>query len=331
MLDCFDGLIRLDATCEGGEGVLSLQDIGIDQTLLSHLKGSEDTTLGMLSNVDSWARAVVYNDAVNARMADIRSHTFVDRQRIGDPDQSQTLMTGTAATIGGIVIETAHPTSNLTIRIGMGYYYGDTAGVTTFTVYDLEDGASVGSYTITAVQGKNVSKSIQVELPAYRQSKRYFVTHDKLDYYQVNVASGSCSACGEKGYRHGGVTMYGARISDSAAKRYSNLSRVSHTSGMGITVTVECDHGQWLCEVKNALALPYLYKVGQGILLRGVDNLDRFNSYAGMNREALIERAERYSMEYNKAMDNTVGKMAVPDDPMCFVCKQRTKSIIAIP
>ncbi len=125
--------------------------------------------------------------------------------------------------------------------------------------------------------------------------------------------------------------MYGARMSNAVAKKYSNLQRVSHTSGMGITVTVECDHGQWLCEVKNTLALPYLYKVGQGIIMRGVDNLDRFNSYAGLNRDALVERAERYSKDYGEAMNNTVGKMSVPDDPVCFTCKAYTRTVIALP
>ena len=332
MLDCFDGLVSLDATCEGGTaGVVTLQSIGIDQTLLGKFTGAEDTVSGMLSDVETWARMTVYNDAVNARMADIKGHTFVDRQRIGDADDSQTLMAGTAGTIGGIVVETSHPGSNIVIRIGMGYYYGNTPGTTTFTVYDLEDGSTVTTYTLTAVAGKNVSSNIQIALPAYRQSKRYLIAHTALDYYQVNVASGSCSACGEKGYRHGGVNMYGARISNAVSKKYSNLQRVSHTSGMGITVTVECDHGQWLCEVKNSLALPYLYKVGQGLITRGIDNLDRFNSYAGLNRDILVERAARYSAEYARAMDNTVGKMAVPDDPMCFSCKVRTMSISALP
>lgn len=332
MLDCFDDLVTLDATCAGGTaGVLTLQQLGITESLLAKFTGPEDTVSGMLAEVQQWAKAVVQNDAVNARINDIRPHTFVDRQRIGDPDDSQTLMAGTAGTIGGVVIETNHPNSNLVIRIGMGYYYGNTPGSMTFTVYDLEDWTAVGTYTITAVAGKNVSRSIQVELPAYRTHKRYFVTHTALDYYQVNVASGSCSSCGEKGYRHGGVNMYGARMSDAVAKKYSNLQRVSHTSGIGITVTVECDHGQWLCEVKNSLALPYLYKLGQGLLIRGIDNLDRFNSYAGLNREALMERAERYSADYNTAMNNTVGKMIVPDDPMCFMCTQKTMSVIALP
>jgi hypothetical protein len=50
-----------------------------------------------------------------------------------------------------------------------------------------------------------------------------------------------------------------------------------------------------------------------------------------VDKEALAMRHDSFGEQYAAAMKNVLGNMRLPDDPTCFVCNQRTKTITAIP
>jgi hypothetical protein len=332
MLECFDGLITMDATCAGGDpGVLTLQSIGIDESLLADIAGREDTTGSVLANAEKIARAVMYNDVVAQFAPRMIRRTFLDRVLVGQADDRQTLESGTG--IGGIVIEIGRnqtwQNSNMVLRIGSIGLWSNVTTQATVTVYDLDDSSVVATRTIDIIAGRNITEGVQIALPAYRRKKSYFITHTLPDWYRTTTDASGCTTC-VKGQLGSDVSVWGGRIAPALPVKRSNIQRSSNTSGLSVLVTLECAHSQLLCEVKDVLALPYLYKVGEAIMQRGIESYTRLNS-TRLNLDNLQARADRYGKQYVAAMQNTVGRMRLPDDPKCFTCYTPVRSTISLP
>jgi hypothetical protein len=332
MLDCFTGLITMDATCDGGDpGVLTLQSIGIDESLLADITGREDTPASVLANAEKYARAIMHNDVVTHFAPRMIRRTFLDRVLVGQADDRQTLESGTG--IGGIVIEIGRnqtwQKSNVVLRIGSMGMWSDVTGPATITIYDLDDSSVVATRTIDLIAGRNIVEGVQIALPAYRRRKSYYITHSLPNWYRTTTEASGCTTC-VKGQLGSDVQVWGGRIAPALPVKRSNIQRSSNTSGLSVLVTLECAHAQLLCEVKDVLALPYLLKVGEAIMQRGIQGYTRLNS-TRLNLENLQERADRYGQQYVAAMENVLGRMRLPEDHKCFACTTPLRSTISLP
>lgn len=328
MLDCFDGLITLDKTCTSGSGILSLQALdGISETMLKDLTGPEDTVSSMVEECEQWARAIIHNDVVSHFGNKITPHTFLDRKSIGEVDEDQELQTGNTG-LAGILVEIDQPASNVVLRIGSLGLYSNFTGTVTITIHDLEDGSIVATHDLALVANASKVEGVQVALPAYRRRKAYFISHDLPDYYRTTT-NGNCGSC-QPGYTHGGVRINGGRLATGLPMKKPNIRLTNETFGLSAVLTVECDHSQMLCEVKNALVSPYLHKVGEALMRRGIHAVTRMNSER-LNLDLLKERASFYAGTYANQMNATLGKMRVPNDPKCFTCNTPVRHYVTLP
>jgi hypothetical protein len=325
MLNCFDNLITLAPT-----GSLSLATIGITERLLGSITNEEETPESLLENCETLARAVIANDVVTHFGDKIIPKTFVDRAGFGIPDEDADVLTPAAGTIGGYVVEIDQPRSNAVLRIGMLGAWMTSTGPQTITIYDLADGSTIATHVLDCTAGVILREDVQIEIPAYRARRRLFITTNAATYHKVDVAPGDCLQCGKRGWHYQGVTVKGGILPAAAAKLWPNVQTVSHTSGLLMTITLECDHAAMLCEVKKTLALPYLYKVGHIMIDRAIHAFDRLNSET-IPKDALMKRADRLGAEYVEAMKNALSKMQPPQDPMCFICHERTRSVVILP
>jgi hypothetical protein len=273
----------------------------------------------------------MYNDVVTHFGARMIRRTFLDRVLVGQADDRQTLESGTG--IGGIVIEIGRnqtwQKSNVVLRIGSMALWSNVTGAATITVYDLDDSSVVATRTIDLIAGRNITEGVQIALPAFRRRKSYYVTHTLPDWYRTTDSASGCTTC-VKGQLGSDVQVWGGRIAPALPVTRSNIQRTSSTSGLSILVTLECAHAQLLCEVKDVMALPYLYKVGESIMQHGIQSYRRLNS-TRLNLENLQERADRYGQQYAAAMTNTLGRMRLPDDHRCFDCHTPSRSTISLP
>lgn len=322
----------MDATCEGGDsGVLTLQSIGIDESLLADITGKEDTPGSLLANAHKYARGVMYNDVVTHFGSRMIRRTFLDRVMIGQADDRQTLETGSG--IGGIVIEIGRnqtwQRSNVVLRLGSVGLWANITGTATVTVYDLDDSSIAAQVDVDVIAGRNIMEGVQIALPAYRRRKSYFITHSLGAWYRTTTEASGCTTC-VKGRLGSDVDVWGGRLPAATPVKRSNIQRVSHTSGLSVLVTLECEHAQMLCEVKDVLAMPYLYKVGEAIMQRAIHAYGRMNS-TRLQLDDLKERADRYGQQYVAAMQNTLGRMRLPDDPRCFACHTPSRSTVSLP
>ncbi len=328
-MGCFDGLLRLDNTCDSSEGVLSLQTLGINETLLKDITGSEDSTTSLLAEVQAWAEAYISQDIKSRFSKQITPHTFVDRVLLGELEEADNV-TNASGTIGGIVLEVNHPNSILVLNIYKTAYAGKTTGNEVFTIYDLLTGQVVSTFTLSVTAGQFNPTTVKIALPSVLKCSKYFISHTALDTYRTEVGKGSCTTCGDTAYVFGGLKAYGARMSASLPKRVSNIQRVNHTSGLSVSVTLACDHAEWICSLGDDLALPYLYKVGQGIMDRALYAVGRMNN-TRLDPELLSARAKQYMDEYVSTMDGVMKGIMIPMDQTCFRCKRSSFTSVGIP
>jgi len=327
-LDCFDGLLRLDRTCPPGSGVVGLGAVGIDETLLAAFTGPEDTVSGMLAEAEQYARMVMQSDVLTYHSRSIIPRTLVDRKTIGHPDDTRTLVSGETGS-GGVLLTVDPRGSNLVLRLSSIDFYGGSTGIVTFTVTDMTDGHAVTTFNVQAVSGQVVNTPITVMIPVYGRRRSFLVHHAQTSWYRTTMA-GSCASCGSCSYDVNGLTITGARLPQGSAMVRSNLRTSCLTSGVGITASLACDHGQMLCEYRDALVLPYMEKVAETLLRRGLAAYTRVNA-PRMDREQLEARADRHGAAYAAAMENVVRGMRTPLDPVCWVCYRNAESRVALP
>lgn len=329
-LDCFDGLTGLANTCDAyaASPVVPLESFGIDETLIGQFIGPEDTVASFLQGAEQQARLTIKSDVLSRYAARVIPRTFLHAQRVGEPDGHQTLVSG-ATGLNGILVEVNQHAANTRLALTGWRFYAATTEAVTFTVYDLADGSVVDTVVIDAVANTLSSVGTLVTIPLPRRTGRFFIAHDRPDWRVQQVGSG-CSSCTGGAYKYGGVMVTGASLPASASMVRSNLRTSAKTGGLSVVVDVACDHAQYLCEARDMLAGPYVSKVVEMILRRGINAVDRLNSQR-INLDLLNERADRAGEEYTSAMTNLMGGMALPCDDICFTCAQYARVVTSAP
>lgn len=322
-MQCLDALVPLRDTCGSTSGSgLSLQSAGITETFLASITGPEDTPASLEADVRAWASAYLRNNAVTVNAEHIVPHTLLQNKRIGAPADNDDLLTASGR--GGIYLDINAPGSNLVLNVSLMSFYG--AGDTTVDVVDLFDGTIIQS--VPLVNGQRTT--VTIALPAHRERKRYLLMHDETTFREMVVESNQCNSCAPYSYILEGVTAYGGRIADSVPLRASNVQRVSHTSGLSIIMTLNCDTSAWLCESASILALPYLNLLALGFMRHAIAQVERMNNTT-YNREVLEERAKEYAVEYKQTMENALANVRPGSDSMCFRCRPYTQLRVGIP
>jgi hypothetical protein len=333
MLECLDEIVVLKNTCEGASSanVLSLQALGITETFLASICGAEETPENLLNEIRSWARQYIYNDALTSHSKNLAPGGVLVNKRLGQPSDNDDTMTAPSGTKGGIVFDIDNPASNMVLTITEATFYGTATGSTTFRILDLFDGSEVGTFQLELAPGVGVKKALNIALPAYRERKRYLLTHDLLEFRELTIETNGCHSCAPYTHMLSGVTTYGGRIATNVSMRNSNIQRQTHTSGLSIVATLSCDRGQWLCENKSVVALPYLNLLGVGVMRAGIAQVERMNNSSTEEAKEMMEgRARDYSVEYKQTMENAMANMPLGTDP-CFTCRTTTHVRTGLP
>lgn len=211
-------------------------------------------------------------------------------------------------------------------------------GNVSVVVYDLTQGKLLDTIIVTAVAGEIVTVNVDKEYFTNKQRMRLFVgylsTHQsyKTSYTSPYTADGEdCNTCSGKGYSESYIYFRAAQISNSSAKIAENLSSNTTSGGAGLSLnySLQCSFGEHLCNVKNLLSLPVLYKAGQFIMreLKHSRRLTGVVTVYGNNHDELMKE---YEASYNKHMANLLLNSNIPNS-ICFSCTPKVKSVVNLP
>ncbi len=215
-------------------------------------------------------------------------------------------------------------------RIRAIEFFGNTTGDVDVDVHDMLSGELLVTETISATAGQVSGKEVNISIQARRQKMRLFISTDETEFYRANVTDG-CSTCfGKVVYKNGILQANTGRILKADAVQYQNLTSYSYTGGLSAIVSVSCDHGAWICEMKSAMALPLIYCLGREILTAALYNFDRWG-IKDLRKEDVKERRDELEALYSKSMSGLYEWMPIPQDPSCFVCNSRTSTGVILP
>ena len=329
-MGCLDGLIGMDGSCAATTGRVYLKDIGIHEgELAQYMAAEEESVTDMVSSVARAAINQMQSDAMASVASRVRPRTFIDRDRIGQPNEAREAKSATAATDYGVVVDVYAPRSNIKIQISELAVWSQATGTVTLTVKDVTDGRTVATTTIDAIAGEVTKKDVDILVQGLRRRTRLFITSDMTDWYRTDTHEG-CGTCTGGVYSSSVLTAYGASIGQATTLTYSNLQKGGETGGISAVVSVTCDHLAYLCEVKEALSMPLLYLQGAMLMQRGMDNVDRMNTRT-LNVEVLQDRLGKYLAQYQTSLGNLMGAMPLPMDDLCYVCNRNSRTVVSIP
>lgn len=332
-MGCLADLVGRTLTCDASDGKVYLGELGItSKEVEDYLSADNISAEAFLAERISMAERAVSAEVMSHYANRIVPHTFVDRARIGQPDDDQEVLTPTADTANGIILEVSAGWSNVQIEVSRLEVWQDASSVNV-TFHDLTDGTLLHTEPVTLTSGKITAKEVSISLSIRRRTlTRILVSTTATSYYKTTMTSGGCTRCGSGRFAQGMLQAYGASIDSTLATySYGDITRITNTGGISLIATIVCDHKGWLCEIKESFSLPMAYKVASEIMAYGANNHDRFNARVGQNTDAIKDRANYFEGKYRDAMDNLMKNMPLPDDEVCFECRKSVRQTIAIP
>lgn len=332
-MGCLSELVGSSLACVASDGSISIGSVGLsNKEITDYMSGDYADASAFLADRIAMAEQWVTTDMLTKLAPRMIGKTFVDRGRLGDFDDSQTLQTADANTIGGIVMDVCVPNSNVKILVSQIALWTDVVGPVTVTFTDLTDGTVLATQSVTTTADRITSMQTDIQLSIRRKRTRILVSTDLPTYYKATMGKGGCSTCAGTSFKQGPFEAYGARISDSATMSYANLVRSPYTSGLSLIATLDCDHDAFVCEHSGLLALPMAFKVAEECVTYGIGNMDRMNSRVNSgNREALVARRDEFARKYADAIGRLWDNMPIPTDPVCWVCNSKIRVAHTLP
>jgi len=133
---------------------------------------------------------------------------------------------------------------------------------------------------------------------------------------------GSCKGCGPKRNRMNQYAFtYAKEIPLATQLIERNLESSNSTGGLSVTYSLSCSIERWICQNRKAFDFALLQRSGVEIL-RELAMSNRINSIVTLQKDAAEALQVDLMDDYNKAMDNALKNLGLPNDD-CFSCRSR--------
>jgi hypothetical protein len=90
-----------------------------------------------------------------------------------------------------------------------------------------------------------------------------------------------------------------------------------------------CDAEQFICQIKNKLALPIWYKASQLVAEEALYST-RYNSYVTARGEAIQQLADTYKTKYDNSVKHLLSGVKTPEN-VCWSCFKSIEPINQVP
>jgi len=336
MNDCFKNIISYKGACETTVpfGGFYTDDVGISlKECDDYACGQYQTGKQLLEAKIQFATDYVRRTILNHFSPNFVAASLIESKRLGQFQDNLAMIAGSAGTLGGIHVELDNETSHYNLYVQDISLQLDYTGDVTVKVYDLIQNKELDSFVVACVANEISQKYI---------NKTYSSDRKKLDLifvYDTGVGSSNtttlqysgCGSCSGYKYWNPYLNAWGITIPSSDTKVKGNVDIQSHTSGMSINYSVNCNTENWLCSMAQWTVLPILYKAAAEVMFFSVNITDRQNSKTDIDRERNRERMDNYLNEFNVQLQNAVSKIKPPKGDPCIICNSTMKTAIVLP
>lgn len=262
--------------------------------------------------------------------------SFIEDEKIGYYYDNKVLMPAQAGQLVGYEIK-VDKMANLAFTLNELSLFCDHSGVVPVKIYDLTQGKLLDTINITAVAGQIVTVTgLNKIYYTKKQRLRLFIGYEStFESYNTSWSSpyginDNCNTCAG-GHASSYVYFRSAQIPTSGPFIYSSLSGNATSGGAGLSFnySLQCSFAEHLCNIRNLLAMPLLYKCGELVMkeLRHSRRLTGIVTCYGKDYEKL--EAE-YKDDHDRMMSNLLLNARIPES-ICFSCNPKVKSRVMLP
>lgn len=326
---CFDNIISYNG-CTTNEGIQNLHQLVTLKELESYV---DDGTVEQLitSKIDFAVKNVI-NDVNSHFQKKYIPRTIIDDARAGFFDETKTEIAAEAK-YKGVELELCDQDTYYDLYINSVETYLNYTGNVDLLVVDTMTGETLDTITISSVAGEIVTTYVGKSYKAEKRKRRIGFVYDatSIPNYKTNLIGEGCHACNQNKYTLSGI-VNGRNIEYTIGQSpiLTNISSGSDTSGISLRFNVSCDNESWICNYRNLLALPILYRTAELIMDYAMFNTDRVNSQS-VKKSNIDARQMKYHEDYVKSLDTVLKNIKPPIDGICFECHRNAKYVTTLP
>ena len=267
-------------------------------------------------------------DGIQSNMRDgFIARTVVSERVVGYP-RDPLSPSAAVAKYKGVKLKRNYPLPSLAYRITKVGFIGSFTGNVPILFIDGLTGVTLGTVTIAAIAGQEVTTYIN----ALYRVENLIIVYDATTVggYKTTVGHGlqTCYTCPTSCSVNAHVT--GQAITTPVGTPLTQTN-VNELGGLTLSVAMECDNEGWLCSVKNQLTLPVLYKTASLIMEYAIFNTSRGNTNVIRDLDKLKERHTMYAQQFDDSMNRAIETIKLPNDPICFHCRPQVQIRTTLP
>lgn len=291
-----------------------------------------------LSDIVTFATRYVENN-INVHLGTkYQLKSFIENDTLGYYYQNKEEIAAQATYLTGYEVRIdSVPYLKLFIQ-GLRLFVNNSGSVPVY-IYDLTLGKLLDTVTVTSVAGEIVSvDDLDLEYLTKKQRLHLFIGYTSTftsyktsyisPYAPMSVNEECDNVCSGK-YRNQFIYFRSAKILSASAKIAQNLEGNEYGSGLSLNYSLQCSFTEVLCNARNMVAMPVLYKAGE-LIMKELKHSKRLTPVVTVYAKNHDELMKDYQAEYSKQMEELLLNMNMPDS-VCFSCTPSVKTRVSFP
>lgn len=313
MASCFDNYITLAESAMPSRSGLYATDLpGIDTEMIDHLARA---VIGDADDIWPTIYKRAYKNLVSDTSKNLADKFFVDLKLISRDTSSFKTTTNSTTGYAGVSLEFKLPryakVHIISVQVNSLVAYG-TPGFELKFFEDDENGEELDSLTESISVGKNtinVDQEFEVDkIFIGYDTGTYSLKETENKFYATPYTYFSDVVCDfcfyDDGYRGSVVQVNGG--------------------GLNVKYIVYCSAEKFVCDNIKLFDKALLYKVGHEITVERRLG-ERLNQFTIMTKERWDELETFYKSNYELNLMNTINQSNIPEDQVCFACKNTVR------
>lgn len=278
--------------------------------------------------------------AQNELLVDFRSHlqprmrvsSVIQNDRVGHYSNQRATVNRAANTYKGLRIDLDRSVY-LKLYINAITVFVDATETVTVYLYDLLTGETLDTYSIAATANQPTVYQVNKGYGNNHQYSRFALVMDTTtaNAYRTTIYKGytGCIDCRTAPRKHPYARFYGTEVGSANTKVLQSFTGTDNTFGLSIDYSLNCDVEPFICNMKDLLVQPLLYKAAT-LVLRELKISNRLNSIVLLHKDEVNDLLDYYTSKYEQTLNIMLDTMRLPND-LCFHCNARTSYATRIP
>lgn len=332
--ECLQGLIGLRDVCvpKDSTNCVWIDEIGInrhtiEQVLTKNYSSVSDFFDKQYNNAIKEVSNVIHTQFSSKYII----NSLIESMRLGFANDNKIVKTSNSK-LSGIQLSFLNANSFVDLYISELSLFTDFTGTVTIKVYDLLTSKQISSFNINTVAGEQSYIHPNKIFKSNRKKLNLFICYDTtgINSYTTVIKNGLC--CGINHCSNQYLEASG-NYSDTDLFIDRDVKQATHTFGMSLVYSLQCNHTDWVCASKNILALPIAYKLAANICKYGLTAASdqRVNNFVTIQKEQLTTDQAWYEGKFSERMNNILLHIQTPDDRKCFQCTQPGGTVLNLP